>query len=184
MVIGEKLTNINFNETALEQEYEDCTFSNCDFSSMQLCNIVFEDCTFEFCNFSLTKMDSSFRDVRFKECKMTGTSFLNMKDFSSLSFEKCHLEYASFMRTKLKRTKFVECNLNEVDFSESDLSMSVLKNCDLTSALFSNTNLEKADLTTSHNYIIDPRNNKIKKARFSKEGLIGLVLYLGIVIVD
>ncbi len=184
MIIGEKIKNIDFNKTQIGEEYEDCIFSNCDFSGMVLNNTNFEDCIFDSCNLSLTKIETSLRDVHFKECKMTGTNFTKLKSFSSLSFEKCNLEYATFMRAKLRNTKFTDTTLIEVDFSETDLTMSLLKNCDLSRALFSNTNLEKADLSTSYNFVIDPNNNKIKKAIFSKEGLIGLVLSFGIRIID
>ncbi|OQA01530.1 MAG: hypothetical protein BWY70_00347 [Bacteroidetes bacterium ADurb.Bin408] len=37
------------------------------------------------------------------------------------------------------------------------------------------TNLEKADLRTAFNYIIDPELNHIKKARFSLRGISGLL---------
>ncbi|MCK9162790.1 MAG: pentapeptide repeat-containing protein [Bacteroidales bacterium] len=184
MIIGEKIKNINFNQITLGEEYDDCIFSNCDFSGMIIDNTIFEDCIFDSCNFSLAKIEASLRDVYFKECKMTGTNFTKLKSFSSFSFEKSNLEYATFMRAKLRKTKFTDTSLIEVDFSQTDLTMSVLKNCDLSRALFSNTNLEKADLSTSYNFVIDPNNNKIKKAIFSKEGLIGLVLSFGIRIID
>lgn len=33
--------------------------------------------------------------------------------------------------------------------------------------MFDRTKLEKVDLRTSYNYVIDPESNKIKKAKFS-----------------
>jgi fluoroquinolone resistance protein len=35
--------------------------------------------------------------------------------------------------------------------------------------------LEKADLRTAYNYSIDPSINKIKKAKFSLPGVVGLL---------
>ena len=63
----------------------------------------------------------------------------------------------------------------EVDFSETDLVGSVFKNCDLSGTIFENTHLEKADLRTAYNYHIDPESNKLKKAKFSLQGLPGLL---------
>ncbi len=63
----------------------------------------------------------------------------------------------------------------EVDFSNCDLSGSVFENCNLLRATFENTILEKADFCTSFNYSLDPEINKIKKAKFSLSGLIGLL---------
>jgi len=62
-----------------------------------------------------------------------------------------------------------------VDFTETDLSMAVFKNSDLLNTSFMRTNLEKADFRSAFNYSIDPELNKIKKAKFSAEGLSGLL---------
>jgi hypothetical protein len=41
-------------------------------------------------------------------------------------------------------------------------------------------NLKKADLRTAYNYHIDPESNKLKKAKFSLQGLPGLLDKYGI----
>jgi len=51
----------------------------------------------------------------------------------------------------------------------------VFDNCDLTRAIFIQTNLEKADFRSSFNYSIDPEMNRMKKARFSLAGVVGLL---------
>jgi uncharacterized protein YjbI with pentapeptide repeats len=71
--------------------------------------------------------------------------------------------------------RFVNCTLHEVDFTEADLTASLFENCDLQRTLFANTNLEKADFRTAFNYSIDPELNRIKKARFSMPGVLGLL---------
>jgi uncharacterized protein YjbI with pentapeptide repeats len=65
--------------------------------------------------------------------------------------------------------------LIEVDFSESNLRNSIFENCDLERAIFENTNIEKADFRSSNNYVINPDINKIKNAKFSLTGSIGLL---------
>ena len=92
-----------------------------------------------------------------------------------LDFEDCNLNLASFFKLKLKNTKFKKCTLQEVDFVEADLTNSVFDNCDFTRAIFDRSILEKADLRTSHNYSIDPENNRIKKAKFSSPAVLGLL---------
>jgi len=62
------------------------------------------------------------------------------------------------------------------------LSSGVFDNCDLSMAVFENTNLEKADFTTSYNYDIDPEKNRMKKAKFSQNGLHGLLLKYDLVV--
>jgi len=53
----------------------------------------------------------------------------------------------------------------------------------IASQTFTGADLEKADLSTSFNYSIDPTSNKIKKAKFSQSGISGLLDAFGIEIV-
>lgn len=82
---------------------------------------------------------------------------------------------SSFFKLKMKSTRFENCNLQEADFTQSDLSGSVFENCDLQKAIFDNTNLERVDFRTSFNYVIDPDKNRIKKAKFSRTDVFGLL---------
>ena len=75
----------------------------------------------------------------------------------------------------MKKTNFIDCSIKEVDFAETDLSMAVFKNSDLFNTSFMRTNLEKADFRSAFNYSIDPELTKIKKAKFSSDGLSGLL---------
>jgi uncharacterized protein YjbI with pentapeptide repeats len=93
----------------------------------------------------------------------------------SIYFEDSHLNLASFYKLILKGIEFKNCNLHEVDFAEADLTNAIFENCDLNRAIFANTILEKVDFTTSHNYTINPEINRIKKAKFSKIGVMGLL---------
>jgi hypothetical protein len=45
----------------------------------------------------------------------------------------------------------------------------------LSGTIFNNTIIEQADFRTANNYSIDPENNRIKKARFSTQGISGLL---------
>lgn len=44
--------------------------------------------------------------------------------------------------------------------------------------------IEKADFTTARNYTLNPAANRLRKAKFSRYGLEGLLSGLGIKIVD
>ncbi len=65
--------------------------------------------------------------------------------------------------------------LEEVDFVETNLTEAKFNDCDLSGAVFENSVLNKADLRTSHSYIVDPEINQISKMRVSSAGLPGLV---------
>ena len=59
--------------------------------------------------------------------------------------------------------------------SKTSLPDSLFDNCDLDRTIFEATILEKADFRTAYHYSIDPTVNRIKKARFSRIGLEGLL---------
>ena len=173
--VEEKTFNkVDFTSKALEKgEYDNCTFKECDFSNSDLSDVKFLECKFDNCNLSMTKLiNTSLCDVRFKNCKMLGMHFENCNEFGfSIHLEDCNLSLSSFYKIKMKKNTFKNLKFHECDFTESDLSLSVFDQCDFAKATFDNTNLEKADLQTSFNYSIDPEKNRIKKAKFSLNGI-------------
>jgi fluoroquinolone resistance protein len=177
---------VDFTQTPLTMgEYEYCIFTNCNFSNSDLSDFIFLECEFLDCNLSLTKLiQTALKGVKFKNCKMVGLNFRGCNEFGFIVyFEGCTLNYASFSnvdvdlkkRTKLKHTIFRNSLLQEVDFTQCDLSYVIFDNCDLIGAIFEDTILEKADFRTAFNYSIDPELNRIKKAKFSRSGLAGLL---------
>jgi fluoroquinolone resistance protein len=175
---GKTFNNIDFTNNPLPKgEYEACVFKSCDFSNSDLSEVIFMECEFGNCNLSMAKLNNTaFRDIRFKSCKMLGLHFENcIKTGFSVSFYDCNLSHSSFYQVKLIKTTFINLKLHDVDFTESDLNGSVFENCDLTRAVFEKTNIEKADFRTAFNYSIDPQTNRIRKARFSINGIAGLL---------
>ncbi|WP_246124838.1 pentapeptide repeat-containing protein [Algibacter pacificus] len=81
---------------------------------------------------------------------------------------------------ELKYVQFSNTKLIHADFSESDLSKSSFEGCDLQGATFENTNLEKADFRKAINYAIHPGKNKLKGAKFSLDGVAGLLTVYGV----
>jgi uncharacterized protein YjbI with pentapeptide repeats len=104
--------------------------------------------------------------LRFDKCSEFGLSF---------SFDNCQLNHCSFYNTKIKKTHFRNSQLHEADFTGCDLTSAVFDNCDLNRAMFESTIIEKADFRSSFNYSIDPEMNRIKKAKFSIQGISGLL---------
>jgi uncharacterized protein YjbI with pentapeptide repeats len=127
--------------------------------------------------------NTAFREVFFKDCKLLGLRFENCNEFLfSVKFENCILNLSSFYKRNIKKTQFKDCSLHEVDFSEADLSNSIFENCDLSMATFDNSNLQKIDFRTAFNYSISPERNRIKQAKFSSQGLSGLLQHHDIII--
>lgn len=185
MIESQIFDRINYTEIPFQiGEYENCSFVNCIFHAVKLTNCIFRECTFTDCDLSLCILtDTTVNDVLFKGCKLVGVQFDFCREFLfSVRFENCDLKLSVFYKRKLKKTRFKNCNLEEADFTESDLSESVFENCKLEKTVFHFTNLEKTDFSTSFSYSIDPEQNRIKKARFSRMGLSGLLDKYGIII--
>jgi len=178
LIENKTFEKIDYTENNLfKGEYEHCMFTRCIFYKADLSHILFNECTFDDCDFSLVNMKSTaLRDVTFLNCKLLGVRFDECNEFLlSVHFENCMLKFSSFHKLKLKQTRFQTCNLQEVDLAEADLTGSVFETCDLQRTLFEHTNLEKVDFRSSFNYAFDPEKNRIKKAKFSHEGVLGLL---------
>ncbi|HSF44578.1 MAG TPA: pentapeptide repeat-containing protein [Chitinophagaceae bacterium] len=184
-MIDAKYEHINLTEDPLAPgEYENCEFINCNFSEADLSGFVFIECQFLECNLTNVKLSqASFREVRFQGCKMVGLRFEECVPFLvPPEFHTCILKVSSFVEMKMAKVQFVQCDLREVDFSGTDLSSAQFVHSDLHGAVFDRTILEKADLSSSYHYSIDPNNNRIRKAVFSVDGLPGLLGKYDIVI--
>ena len=165
-------------------EYESCHFTDCAFTGENFSHFVFLDCTFERCDLSSIKVENtSFKDIKYVHCKMLGIPFEHANPFLfQIEIKGCQLNLSSFYQVNLKNTNFNGCSLKEVDFTESNLSDVKMINCDLSQAIFDRTNLQKADFYSSYNFQIDPTNNSVKGARFSKEGALGLLTSFDVLI--
>ena len=158
-------------------EYEKCRFVHCDFSGADLSNARFSGCAFTGCNLSnVYTAKTVLHDVTFKECKLLGVHFDHCNGFLlSMEFENCKVDFASFFKLNLRKTKCKNSSFHETDFSEADLTGSLFDHCDLARATFIGSNLEKVDFRTSYSFSIDPGRSRIKKAKFSLAGLPGLL---------
>jgi fluoroquinolone resistance protein len=158
-------------------EYENCVFKQCDLENMDLSGFKFRDCLFRDSNLSLVKLDNTtVSGVTFNSCKMLGLRFDNCNQFDvSFTFDQCQLNHSSFFQVRMKKVIFKDSLLEEVDFTGADMTNAMLDYCNLVGAMFERTILEKADLSTSFNYSIDPENNRLKKAKFSISGISGLL---------
>jgi len=175
---SETFIKIDFTKQKINKgEYDDCTFKSCNFENIHASNIQFVACEFIDCNFSNAIVrDTAFKEVQFVNCKLLGVKFNECDPFLlQLSFKDCQLSFSSFYQLKLPNTLFTTCSLEDVDFTETVLTKSVFDDCSFKNAIFETTNLEKTDFRTSIHYVIDPENNRLKGARFSKEAVVGLL---------
>ncbi len=165
------------NKKVNNREFEDCVFKNCDFSNSSFSNTTFMDCELIDCNLSTTDLTgTSLKTVNFKNCKLLGIHFNTCMDFLfTVNFQDCVLDYSSFANKKMPKTKFNSCSMKEVTFIGANLTSSVFANCNLDNSVFNDTVLAGVDFTTAYNYRIDPEFNPMKKAKFSSQGIAGLL---------
>lgn len=171
-------------DTFTEDDFDYCTFSNCDFTNVIFSSCKFHECIFVDCNLSMTQFpQSTLSELLFKSSKVLGVNFGQCNDFIfEVHFENCTLDYSSFEKRKMIKARIIKSSLKGVDFAHADLKESNFSDSDFTEAMFYHTNLQKANFVTATNYIIDPDENNIKKAAFSRDGLAGLLLKHNIII--
>jgi len=159
------------------REFDGCIFKNCDFSNSDFSYNTFMDCEFIDCNLSMMLVTgTSLKTVTFKNCKLLGIQFQSCDDFLfSVGFQECTMDYSSFANKKMPKTIFNSCSLKEVSFIGTQLSNAVFDNCNLDHAIFNDTQLASVDFTSAYNYKIDPEFNPMKKAKFSTQGIPGLL---------
>ncbi len=177
----------DYRNTSLPKaEYDNCIFINCDFSDSFLSYVSFTDCEFKDCNLSGVKIkDAMLKDVTFNHSKLLGVNFSESSDFLfSFKAEHSIFSFSSFYNKNLKQTVFKNCVLQKVDFSDANLSQAKFIHSDLKQTIFENTNLEKADFKTATNFNISPSTNKLKHAKFSKDGALNLLQSYQIIIED
>lgn len=85
------------------------------------------------------------------------------------------MDFTTFSGKKMGKTSFINSSLKNAEFTNTNLNKAFFDNTDLQNAVFDNSNLQEANLVTAYNYTIDPERNNIKKAKFSLQGIVGLL---------
>lgn len=178
----------NFNNIACLQEdlrnkeFSDCVFKKCDFSGSDFSGSSFMDCTFLDCNLSNIKVNGCrFQGVNFTNCKLLGIIFALINTFLiKWSFQKCIVALCDFSDLNIKDSKFLHCELRENDFVNTNLAKCDFFESDFAASKFQNANLEEANLVGAKNYYIDPKQNRLKQARFSYPEVLSLLDTFGI----
>lgn len=177
------IEKIDYTKEPMLAEYYDCTFRNCDFHELMISNTRFENCEFIECNFSLAVFTNAVYDAIFDHCHMLGCSFAGLNAFSGgLQFIGCNLNYSNYSQIRMKGMHFSECQMMEASFADAEVKNSTFAACNLERTDFDGADITQCDFATSYNYTVNPTRTKLRKARFSKDQLEGLVAHLGIVV--
>lgn len=178
------------NEEIFAKEFDNCTFTECNFNEAILNESKFIDCHFVLCNLSLIKVEAcKFIDVYFEECKLIGVDWTRafwskITLCSPIKFYKCIINDSSFLGLCLEEIEIEECKAHDVDFREGDFSNSNFSYTDFSNALFNKTNLTGVNFVEANNYNIDVYANDISKAKFTRYEAVRLLDSLGIELLD
>lgn len=158
--------------------YDACLFLNCQAGTAGLKQVVFSEVTWEGGSWvavpigeSLALRGMLFRNVEIRQCDFSRVNALGL----SLRFENCKIEHVHFVGLKITGTQFLNCSFRNCDFSGCDLKESNFNGTSFDQVLIDGCNLEKADFRTAREFSIDPRQNKMKGARFAPDNLTGLL---------
>lgn len=162
--------------------YDQCRFLRCDLSGAVLMGYQFTDCSFTECDLSNADLRGVvFNDTQFVGCKLLGLHFEDCYRVPfHVRFKDCNLTLASFGKMMLRKTQFEGCRMSETDLSGADLREAVFTGSDLDRAVFTGCNLEKADFRKALRFSIDPAVNRMRRAKFTLEGLPGLLSGYGL----
>ncbi|MFC1711824.1 pentapeptide repeat-containing protein [Patescibacteria group bacterium] len=165
-------------------------FEKCEFIKCKFIDCIFDDCQFLNCNFkdclisAAKPFNSSFLEVKFLDSKVIGFDWTKAKSILFLSFLRCNISYSNFSQLDLEELKVKECVAKEVDFVETNLKNSVFTKTDLLKTRFIQSDLSFADFRKAYNYMLDFRQNKLKKAKFSLPEASNLLRCLDIILED
>lgn len=198
-MIGERVNEYfsqNFNDLKFsnrdlsEKVFEACTFNKCDFGETVFKRCKFIECQFINCNLGVAKIaNCRFSDVVFEQCKLVGIDWTSA-NWSSLALgspikmHKCVINDSSFFGLNMKGMVLVECKAHDVDFREGNFTDANFTLTDFTHSVFNKTNLTGANFQDATNYRIDINNNKVTRAKFSRQEAVSLLEGLGIDLVD
>lgn len=173
-----------------EIEFEDCQFTDCHFSDSQFCRCRFIECRFTRCNLSLCQFPySQFTEVSFTESKLIGIDWTRASwprhvFHAPIGFYQCLLNDSSFFGLNLDELRIEACKAQDLDFREGHFCRANFRDTDLARSLFGNTHLIGADFTEACHYDIDPFNNRLNQAKFSRLEAIRLLYGMDIELVD
>ena len=99
-------------------------------------------------------------ECTFNDCKLIGLNFEFCENLNTASIvlNASLIIHLCMHSAKLSRCNFSQCIFRKPIFTLCDVRAAIFDQCDFAGAHFERTNLEKADLTTSHHFLINPES--------------------------
>ncbi len=186
---GTAFTDATFAGVSLEgadlsgREFQNCTFRRCKLPESRWAETRLEDCLFEDCDLArMVPKRLALRGVRFKDTRLMGVDWSDIAPLPDVQFEGCDLRYSSFVKTKLRKTRFVGCTAGEISFVDVDLTEADFQGTAMPGATLQRCVLVKANLVGTKGLLFDPRANQVKGARVDLELAVALAQAAGMVV--
>jgi uncharacterized protein YjbI with pentapeptide repeats len=162
--------------------FSKCNFINCQFDHSDLSNAVFRNCRFTACRLTVPNLQRArFKGVVFEDCHLGGIDWSASEWVSpGITFMASRLDNCSFYQQKLIGLAMHHCRIENTDFVECDLSKANFDTCTFSAGSFRQCRLSDTDFRTAQAYVVDPRNNQLKGARFRLPEAVSLLEFLGI----
>lgn len=148
---------------------EGCTFTGVNLSMSRLVDVRLSDCVIE---------DSKAQAVAWTGLRSSGLAQ------RSVWFERCRLDYGSFMGVDCRGMRFEACSLVDADFAEADCRAVEFVDCDLSGTRFARTDLRGALFSGSRGLHLDLREARTQGLRVDAQAALDLVAGMGIEVVD
>ena len=94
----------------------------------------------------------------------------------------CKLLACAFPRTDLRQCRLEDCELDDCLFEEADLRGLDLSGTAFGGSRFHRCNLEEVNMIGARDFMLDPRENKLRGAHFSVDGALALLGCFGIIL--
>ncbi|MFC8047803.1 pentapeptide repeat-containing protein [Nocardia sp. NPDC057353] len=135
---------------------------------------AFDNCVFASSDLSNLRADeTSFRETRVTQCRLTGLS-LSDGVLRDVLVDETRADLASFRECRIQRTVFMGCNLSGADFQRAAFRNVRFEGCDLTGTQFSQARMEH-NVSFVDCRMIDIRGvGGLKGARVRGDDLLGL----------
>jgi len=148
-----------------EHTYEKQQFIGEDFRASAFLSVTFKNCMFSECKVEGMRL----QDVVFEGCKIVGVGFhlCDQNPFFTFKAKDTIFMGCNFAGCKMKGFKAIDCRFEGCHFSETNLEEAVFTGSIFRESPMHHCDLRKADFQGVEGYSIDPRVNKIQKAKFS-----------------
>lgn len=175
-------------------ELRDLELEECDIVGGVLERTSWRRCTLDGCTFTGVNLSmSEFVDVRFSDCTMRDTkaqavAWAGLRSGGlarrSVWFERCRLDYGTFVGVDVRGMRFTSCSLVDADFAEADCREVEFVDCDLSGARFAGADLRGALLAQVRGLALDVREARTRGLRVDPSVALDLVAAIGIDIVE